>query len=229
MSIPFLILDGYNLLHEAGLARLKYGPGDLARQRTRLLARIAGKLRPEEQVRCTVVFDAREPPPDASPRQTYQQIAILYAPAPGDADEQIEELIRVHPAPRQLVVVSGDHRLHKAVTRRGGQAVDSEVWLQQLDRRPRAGASPAPARPDPRRSADDWEQEFGEVSLEELAAEVAAEAPGALLKDEWDRHVDLLEQQLRDPSELERWLNPAAGKRSRKPPHGGERDDSPQP
>lgn len=223
MSTPFLILDGYNLLHAAGLARLRYGPGDLARQRTRLLAKIVEKLRPEEQARCTVVFDAREPPPDGNPRQTHQQIIVLFASHPGDADEQIEELIRVHPAPRQVIVVSSDHRLHKAVRKRGGKAVDSEVWLHQLDRRPRVGASPAPAPSvaDPNRRVEDWQQEFGEVSVAELAAEIAAESHDALPKDEWDRHVDRLEQQLGDPAELERWLDSTTRDRSRRDPPRG--------
>lgn len=220
MSTPFLILDGYNLLHAAGLARLKYGPGDLGRQRTRLLAKIAEKLRPEEQARCTVVFDAREPPPDANPRQRHQQLTVLFAQDAGDADELIEELVRTHPSPRQLIVVSSDHRLHKAASKRGGKAVDSEAWLHQLDRRPRVGNGPAPVptAANPQHRADAWEQEFGDVSVAELAAEIAAETHDALPKDDWQRHVDLLERQLGDPAELERWLDSTGQKRPQREP-----------
>ncbi len=191
----------------------------------RLLAGIAEKLRPEEQSRCTVVFDAREPPPDANPHQRHQQITVLFAPDSGDADEMIEELVRRHPSPRQLVVVSSDHRLQKAVLKRSGNAVDSEIWLHQLDRRPRAGSSPAPApaAADPGRRVDDWQQEFGEFSVDELAAEVAAESPGAAPKEDWDRHVDLLERQLNDPAELERWLeDPQANRPRKQPPPPGQ-------
>lgn len=186
----------------------------------RLLAGIAEKLRPEEQSRCTVVFDAREPPPDANPHQRHQQITVLFAPDSGDADEMIEELVRRHPSPRQLVVVSSDHRLQKAVLKRSGRAIDSEVWLHQLDRRPRAGNSPAPApaAAAPKRNLDDWQQEFGEFSVDELAAEVAAEAPGAAPKEDWDQHVDLLERQLSDPVELERWLDDPRSNRPRRLP-----------
>lgn len=211
------------MLHAAGLARLKYGVGDLGRQRTRLLARISEKLSPEEQTRCTVVFDAREPPPDANPHQRHQQITVLFAPDSGDADEMIEELIRRHPSPRQLVVVSSDHRLQKAVLRRSGKAVDSEVWLHQLDRRPRTGSTPAPApAADPRHPVDDWQQEFGEFNVDELAAEVAAESSDAAPKEDWDRHVDLLERQLGNPAELERWLDDSRTKSPRRqaPPPG---------
>lgn len=169
-----------------------------------------------------MVFDAREPPPDANPHQRHQQITVLFAPDSGDADEVIEDLVRRHPSPRQLIVVSSDHRLQKAVLKRSGKAVDSEVWLQQLDCRPRAGSSPAPvlAAADPGRNLDDWQQEFGEFSVDELAAEVAAESPGAAPKEDWDQHVDLLERQLSDPAELERWLDDprANGPRKQPPP-----------
>ena len=218
MSTPFHILDGYNLLHAAGLARLKYGPGDLGRQRTKLLAKIAEKLRPEERSRCTVVFDAHEPPPDANPRQKHLEIAVLFAPDDGDADVMIEELVRTHPSPRQLIVVSSDHRLQKAVARRGGKGIDSEDWLQQQERRPRTvprlPTTPPPALPARDQQSRDWQQEFGEFSVAELAAEVAAESPDALPKEEWDRYVDRLEADLKDPAALERWLNDPRGGRS---------------
>ena len=59
MAAPFLIVDGYNLLHAAGLARMLYGPGDLERARQRLLSLLAERLRSDERRRCRIVFDAQ--------------------------------------------------------------------------------------------------------------------------------------------------------------------------
>ena len=50
------------------------------------------------------------------------------------------------------------------------------------------------------------------------AAEIAAETHDALPKDDWQRHVDLLERQLGDPAELERWLDSTVQKRPRREP-----------
>ena len=44
MPLPFHLIDGYNLLHVAGLARETYGPGDYERVRFALLIRIADGL-----------------------------------------------------------------------------------------------------------------------------------------------------------------------------------------
>ena len=64
MATPFHIIDGYNLLHAAGLGRPTYGPGDLERCRNRLLSFLRTHLRAAERARTTVVFDARDAPPD---------------------------------------------------------------------------------------------------------------------------------------------------------------------
>src|SRR5690349_20885382 len=44
MSAGILLIDGYNLLHAAGMAQHDYGPGDLLRCRTRLLKWLLEKL-----------------------------------------------------------------------------------------------------------------------------------------------------------------------------------------
>ena len=72
MSASFLIIDGYNVMHAAGLAREKYGPGDLARKRTELLFKLARRLTTEERQRCTVVFDAIDAPPNLPRRSKHK-------------------------------------------------------------------------------------------------------------------------------------------------------------
>ena len=42
-----LLIDGYNLMHAAGFARVRYGPGDLERCRLRLLNLVAGLELPD--------------------------------------------------------------------------------------------------------------------------------------------------------------------------------------
>ena len=79
MAALFLIIDGYNLMHAAGLARATYGPGDLARKRLELLVKLARRLTIEERKRCTVVFDAIDAPPNLPGRFVHQEIVILFA------------------------------------------------------------------------------------------------------------------------------------------------------
>ena len=59
-----LLIDGYNLLHAAGLARRRYGPGGLEKARGSLLGFLAASLG-NETSQTTVVFDAAAPPPGA--------------------------------------------------------------------------------------------------------------------------------------------------------------------
>lgn len=217
MSAPFLIIDGYNLLHAAGLARLQYGPGDLERARQRLLALVAEKLRGEERRRCTIVFDAQQAPSDLPRQSDHQGLSVQFAPAGLDADTVIEQLIAHHPASRRMIVVSGDHRLQKAAKRRNATPVDSESFLQELDRR--AAISPlveeqeetAPATRTSRTAAarpkDDWSTVFGDINVQELSREVDRES---IEQTTGSRHeanrLDELQRQLDDPEFLKRWL-----------------------
>ncbi|HUG89232.1 MAG TPA: NYN domain-containing protein [Planctomycetaceae bacterium] len=135
MPIPFHIIDGYNLLHAAGLGRATYGPGDLERSRNRLLGLLKRYLPPAERNRTTVVFDAGDAPPGMPRELTLDGMTILFAVRGGDADTEIEALIAAHSAPRQIRLVSSDHRLQKAARRRRAVAVDCEVFLERIERR----------------------------------------------------------------------------------------------
>lgn len=135
MAEPFYLIDGYNLMHAAGMARLRYGPGDLERCRNRFLRYLAARLDEVERGRTTVVFDAHDAPHDASRQSRLEGMLIVFAPSDSDADTHIEELLAAHSAPRQVRVVSGDHRLQKAARKRRGVAVESEAFYRELDRR----------------------------------------------------------------------------------------------
>lgn len=213
MGAPFLIIDGYNLLHAAGLARLRYGPGDLDRARFRMLGMLCEKLTADEQSRCTVVFDARNSPSDIPRDVMHHGLRVLFAPANSDADTEIEFLISTHSAPRRLTVVSSDHRLQQAAKRRGATPIDSDRYWDQLRHRPDARhldtntTTPPTGKPVEASAATaDWLQEFGNVSIADLAAEVRAEGQTPVGGSAWERHLADLEQTLEDPEQQRKFL-----------------------
>lgn len=220
MSVPFLLIDGYNLLHEAGLSQARYAPGDLRRQRHRLLVRLANELTAEERVRCTVVFDAIEAPAGLERRMRHAEILVQFAEPGHDADSLIEDLIEAHSSPTQLLVVSSDHRIQKAARQRRAETIDSEVLLQRLAARTRAAAAPklppTPTKGSLPKAADVeyWLGEFGEIDVAEIARRDDPDGTSAE-KDPWQQNLDELQQQLDQVSDLDDWLNrPPKRKRS---------------
>lgn len=135
MARPFLILDGYNVMHAAGLVRFRNGPGQLQAAREVLLHYLAEALTTVEVQRTKVVFDAQNAPRGLPRTYKVKGLAVQFAEPGGDADSVIEELIRDHSAPRQVRVVSSDHRIQKAAKRRRCRFVDSEEWLRRLENR----------------------------------------------------------------------------------------------
>jgi uncharacterized protein len=238
MGAGFVIIDGYNLLHAAGYARVRYAPGDLQRAREQLLGGLVMKLPSAERKRCTVVFDAQDAPLTATRAWEHRELTVLFAPPGADADGVIEELVRKHPAPRQLVVVSSDHRVQKAATKRGARAVDSEPYWEQLQSRiderllPADGTMPAdrssktPARSAGTSGADAWLREFGTVSIEELSAAVDAEQPPPP-EDGWQKHVTHLQSLLDSPDQTERWLKDTTAASQTTPGKGTARGNRP--
>ncbi|MBX3444294.1 MAG: NYN domain-containing protein [Planctomyces sp.] len=200
-----LLIDGYNLLHAAGFARPNYGPGGLLRARLRLLQKLSELLDPQVQARTTVVWDARRDPPSDSPAAPPSSggIRVLFTVDRREADDLIEDLLAGHSAPKQVLVVSSDHRLHQAARRRGAAAIDSEQFLSDLERPPettRPGASPA--------------KPAGTPELGDLAEEIAAAAQLEL------------ERLASEPSDGSR---PAAGERSPLSTNAGDRKLPPTP
>lgn len=176
MPARFLLIDGYNLLHAAGMGRAEYGPGDLQRARERLLRYLATKLTPAEIERTTVIFDARDPPADRPAKQVFRKLCVEFANPGGDADVVIQNWLDDHSAPKRVTLVSSDHVLQRAARRRRADFVDSEVFFDQLERRrTRRGEGDSDAKPRDGLSASEtaqWMQFFGDLS-----AIVEAEAP----------------------------------------------------
>ena len=215
MATPFLIIDGYNLLHAAGLARANYAQGDLQRQRHQLLVRLAGSLSTEERQRCTVVFDAIEAPTGLAREFQHEGIAVLFAEPGHEADEVIEHLVATHSAARNLIVVSSDHRLQRAARSRRAASLDSEAFLTRLSRRDGADqttsrsseGSDSAAKPSPTSDPDVayWLREFGPIDIETIASEEETCATNPA--DPWQQGIDELQRELNNPESLDRWLD----------------------
>jgi uncharacterized protein len=163
-----LLIDGYNLLHASGILARGIGPGVLERARTALLNFLAESLCAEELQRTTVVFDATHAPKGLERFTRHRGIDVRFALPGGEADDLIEQLIREDSAPRKLIVVSSDHRLHRAAKRRKATPIDSDRWYRDvLKRRLQRSDAPSEDRPNvdgplSEQETAYWLQAFGE-------------------------------------------------------------------
>ncbi|MFG0294660.1 MAG: NYN domain-containing protein [Maioricimonas sp. JB045] len=178
-----LLIDGYNLMHAVGLARRRYGPGDLERSRDRLLKWLSRNLRDSERLRTTVVFDAKDAPVAGNLDLHFRDMTIRFAGKEAEADDLIEALIEYHSAPKRLIVVSGDRRLQRAARRRRAIAIDSERFHAELMLRAE-DIDQGPRQPDPKRDAAisdsemaAWLATFEDVHPDEIQREVDRERP----------------------------------------------------
>ncbi len=181
-----LLIDGYNLMHAAGLARPTYGPGDLERCRQRLLVLLAGSLGEQQRRRTTVVFDAKDAVGERIREFAVRDMRVLFTDPGHEADELIESLLAVHSSPKRLLVVSSDHRLHKAARRRRAKVQDSDQFLDDLEWQIERALERAHDRDDRGKpegplspaEVEQWLKVFGDVR-QELRAEPPAETPVA--------------------------------------------------
>lgn len=164
MARTFLMIDGYNLMFAAGLGQPTYADGELQRCRQELLRLLAGTLSDDQRRDTIIVFDAANAPPDRSRTQKHAKMRVQFADEGLDADATLEQLIKNHSAPRQIVVVSSDHRLHKAARKRRAKAIDSQDFLRKLEA---TGERKTRVRQRTKShgelNAVDWVQEFGDI------------------------------------------------------------------
>ena len=144
---PTLLIDGYNLLHAAGLARETYGPGDLERARDRLISRVRQLLDERQIARTVIVFDAKESVTFHGSAADVEGVRVVFPDRGVEADTVLEEMIRSHSAPKQLRVVSSDHRVRSAASRRRATPVDSDRFLR--DAADAAARRRGPEKPTP--------------------------------------------------------------------------------
>ncbi len=155
----WILIDGYNLLYASGV----FGTGgrtSLEGSREALLDWLGEMLSDAQRPRTTIVFDAKYAPPGLPRTAVKHGLQIRFAPRGCEADDVIEELIVEHSAPRGLVVVSSDHRIHRAAKRRRATPIDSDQWAAKVRRlartkSERAHAASNDAKGDARGDTDD--------------------------------------------------------------------------
>jgi predicted RNA-binding protein with PIN domain len=166
MSQSFLI-DGYNLLFTLGIAPDQVGPQELHKARERLLGSIAAAHHGRD-TSVTVVFDARHTTRKNAAVQQIGGIDVLFAVKHDEADDLIEERIRGHSHPRQLVVVSDDRRLQQAARRRRCQVMTCAEYLDWGSKKVvlEQAAAPAEAEKQVNLTSDEvrhWLEEFRDL------------------------------------------------------------------
>jgi uncharacterized protein len=171
-----LLIDGYNLLHATDIFA-EEGPGtELHRTRLALLDSLAASLNERERRETTIVFDAAGAPPGLPGTYSHDGITVRFAQRHADADEMIEELLEQWPAPRALVVVSGDRRVQRAARHHGATCADSSRWYSELRlRRQQTSIAEAPAKPIGDVAPDEvkyWLREFKDSPPPEASPEI---------------------------------------------------------
>jgi len=164
------VIDGYNLLFAMGVLHGRAGPHGLEKARLRLLGLLHGVYGDEADA-VTVVFDAAHAPPGVAGEQEYQGLHIRFAVAEQEADDVIELLIGQAAAPKNLTVVSDDHRIQQAARRRQCTVQGCQDYLDWLDQRRRQGRAqrlPSPEKPPGPSPADrqHWLAEFADLNID---------------------------------------------------------------
>lgn len=129
MRIDWLIIDGYNLLHQTEeLARLLRTDIQSARHRlVRTVEETARNMAPQT----TIVFDGREAGSDAA--FDSKHLEVFFSPANLSADTVIERLVCKYPSPGKILVVTSDRAEHDTVSGAGAQTMSSEEFMARCD------------------------------------------------------------------------------------------------
>jgi uncharacterized protein len=162
------LIDGYNLLHAMGVLGGPAGPAGLEKARLRLLGLLRGTYG-EGCSAVTVVFDAGAAPHDADKEQDYHGIHVCFAGGPDQADGFIEGVIQHASAPKNLAVVSDDHRIQQAARHRRCRVLGCDAYLDSLahDRARRLHPRTLPAaKPEGSSTTETshWLEEFAELT-----------------------------------------------------------------
>ncbi|HIN53438.1 MAG TPA: hypothetical protein EYM79_03930 [Planctomycetes bacterium] len=131
-NAPLFLIDGYNLWWNTG----EFGPdnddGTLQGARDSLTNWLITTLPANLRKKTVLVFDAKNPPPNRGFLFDRDGITIHFAVGYPDADTLMEEYIRIHHAPRNLTVVTSDHRIQRAAKRKRATAVDADRWARHI-------------------------------------------------------------------------------------------------
>jgi uncharacterized protein len=198
------LIDGYNVMFAAGLMGRKFAPAAFRKVRLRFLNDLAATLDPIDAHATTVVFDANDAPEHVPAATSHKGITVLYAVDHDSADERIEDLIAHHSNPRALTVVSSDHRIQRAATRKKAKVLSADDFLNRLDslkerKRPTIEVHEESTREElltPIESAF-WLEEFRDVVESEEAREVARGDPSFPTDEELAQIAREVEEEFR--------------------------------
>lgn len=127
-----LLIDGYNVLAPVAAPGRDPDGKWLQRERMQLIRRLVDNLTDLQRENTCVVFDAAKPPEGRPDSFLVEGVSVCFAVEHAEADDLLEEMIASHTAPRNLMVVSSDHRVQAAAKRRGCGYCDSQIWLDDL-------------------------------------------------------------------------------------------------
>ena len=127
-----LLIDGYNVLAPVAAPNRDPDGRWLQRERMYLVRRLVEHLTDRQKENTCVVFDAAKPPEGRPSSFLVEGVTVRFAVEYPEADDLLEELIASHTAPRNLMVVSSDHRVQAAAKRRACGFCNSQPWLDDL-------------------------------------------------------------------------------------------------
>ena len=125
----WLIIDGYNLLHQIWPVFQK---SDIPRLRKDILLRIEPLVNAIAR-RVTVVFDGNQHGNDTSKADECEVIEVIYSPAGSSADSVIEKLVWKAGQPEDILVVTSDRLIRDAVSARGADTMASSLFVSALE------------------------------------------------------------------------------------------------
>ena len=142
----YRIIDGYNLMYAAGLARLRHQPDQFVSFRERFLEQLAARFSAEERAQIIVVLDGQATTGPAPPPAQMFGLTVQFTRVHEEADDLIERLIKAHPAPELLFVITGDRRLQTAARRRKAHYRTSKEFWAELRKVPLIDSPALPSR-----------------------------------------------------------------------------------
>ena len=129
MQYEWLIIDGYNLLHQvAELAQMLGSDIQGARHR---LVRMVEETAHNMARQTTIVFDGRKAGSDAALTSKY--LEVFFSPGNLSADTVIERMVCKSPHSGKILVVTSDHAEHDTVSSAGAYTMSSEEFMARCE------------------------------------------------------------------------------------------------
>jgi predicted RNA-binding protein with PIN domain len=126
------LIDGYNLMHAAGLMAARSPAVKLQKARGKFLDWIADADPVRAgTARVRVIFDAQNGTGDGREKAHRAGVWVRFAPKE-TADDLIEHILAADQLPHRLTVVSNDGRLHEAARRRSAHRWTCEAFMDWL-------------------------------------------------------------------------------------------------